>query len=180
MTNILVAFATKHNATAEIANALGDVLRQTDTFQVDIRPVETVEDITAYDAVVLGSAVYAGQWQSSAADFLKHHEQRLAQRPVWLFSSGPTGEGDPRTLMKGWTFPEALQPVADYIKPRDIALFHGKLDPRDLNFLERGIVKMVHAPTGDFRDWNVIREWASRIAQTLLEESDVSKAGVHD
>jgi menaquinone-dependent protoporphyrinogen oxidase len=180
MTNILVTYASKHNATAEIATAIGAVLRQSDTFHVDIRPVETVEDIAPYAAVVLGSAVYAGQWQSSAADFLKQHNQALARRPVWLFSSGPTGEGDPKTLVKGWTFPQALQPLADHIKPRDIAVFHGKLDPRDLNLLERGIVKMVHAPTGDFRDWTVIREWASSIVQTLLEEKDVSQADVHE
>jgi menaquinone-dependent protoporphyrinogen oxidase len=180
MTKILVAYATKHNSTAEIASAIGEILRQTATFQVEVQPMEAVEDLTPYDAVVLGSAVYVGQWQSKAADFLKKNEQRLARRPVWLFSSGPTGEGDPASLMKGWRFPETLQPVADFIKPRDIALFHGKLDPDDLNFFERGAVKMVKAPTGDFRDWDMIRQWASNIAKALLEEEKVSQETVHN
>jgi menaquinone-dependent protoporphyrinogen oxidase len=170
MINILVTYASKHNSTAEIAKAIGEVLQQANVSTVDIVPVENVEDIADYDAVILGSAVYAGQWQSNAANFLKKHEAELAQLPVWLFSSGPIGEGNPQDLLKGWKFPEALQPIASRIKPHDIALFHGNLDPTTLNPIERIVVKGVKAPTGDFRDWDVIRGWAYNIVQTLQGE----------
>jgi menaquinone-dependent protoporphyrinogen oxidase len=167
MTHILVTYASKHNATAEIACAIGEVIRQIDGSLVDVASVENVHDITPYDAVILGSAVYAGQWQKQAVDFLKQHETELAQRPVWLFSSGPVGEGDAKDLLNGWTFPEALQPVAERINPHDIILFHGSIDPLKLNFVERVVVKGIQAPTGDFRDWDVIRGWAYNIAQDL-------------
>jgi menaquinone-dependent protoporphyrinogen oxidase len=170
MTYILVTYASKHNSTAEIAKTIGEVLQQANASQVDLVPVENVEDITSYDAVILGSAVYAGQWQSKAGNFLKKHEAELSQRPVWLFSSGPIGEGDPKDLLKGWKFPEALLPIVERIKPQDIALFHGNLDPTKLNVMERIVVKGVKAPTGDFRDWNVIRGWAYNIVQTLQGE----------
>jgi menaquinone-dependent protoporphyrinogen oxidase len=117
--------------------------------------------------VVLGSAVYAGQWRKEAAAFLETHEQALAKRPVWLFSSGPTGEGDPVQLMKGWRFPEALQPIADRIQPRDIAFFHGVLDTSKLSLPEKLIVKALKAPIGDFRDWEAITTWAEGIAAAL-------------
>jgi menaquinone-dependent protoporphyrinogen oxidase len=171
MTKVLVAYASKHRSTAEIAQAIAEVLRQSPALEVDIRSVEIVGNVSTYDAVVLGSAVYAGQWQSVAAAFLRKHEAELARRPVWLFSSGPTGEGDPKTLMKGWNFPEQLQPLAERIRPRDIILFHGNLDPNRLNFLEQFVVKGVHAPMGDSRDWNMIRAWAAGIAQTLEAET---------
>ena len=29
----------------------------------------------------------------------------LSQKPVWLFSSGPTNEGDLEVLLEGWKFP---------------------------------------------------------------------------
>ncbi len=167
MTNVLVAYASKHQATAEIASFIGDVLRESGGISADVRAVETVQDLAGYDAVVLGSAVYIGQWQAAAANFLKEHEQALAERPVWLFSSGPTGEGDPATLLKGWEFPEALKPVAERIQPRDIALFHGHLDPARLSLLERIVVKGVRAPLTDSRDWDMIRAWAMRCAQAL-------------
>lgn len=174
MIRILVAYASKHQATAEIAETIGETLRQSNRFAVEVQPAEAVKDISGYEAVVLGSAVYAGQWQPAAADFLKEHELELAKRPVWLFSSGPTGEGDPQELMKGWNFPEALEPVLQQVKPREIAVFHGKLDPAQLSFFEKTIVKMVHAPMGDFREWDAIRQWAKGIAESLGEKASLT------
>jgi menaquinone-dependent protoporphyrinogen oxidase len=172
MRKILVTYASKHQSTAEIACAIGELLQQTQDFQVDIRSVGAVETLGAYDVVILGSAVYMGQWHPEAASFLKRHERELAHRPVWLFSSGPTGQGDPAMLLKGWEFPEALQAVAMRIKPRNIALFHGRLEPSELNFLEQSAIRLVHAETGDFRDWTTIRAWAESIAQALQNESN--------
>ena len=169
MPTVLVAYATKHHATAEIAEAIGEELRQAG-LKVDIRDVNTITSIAPYAAVVVGSAVYAGHWQPSAIQFLEAHEGELAQRPVWLFSSGPTGSGDPVSLMKGWSFPEGLKSLAERIGPRDIALFHGKIDPTRLNFLERAAVKMVKAPVEDSRDWKLIREWAHAVAYALQRD----------
>jgi menaquinone-dependent protoporphyrinogen oxidase len=168
---VLVTYASKHNSTAEIADTIGAVLQKLGVREVDIRPVDLVEDLTPYSIVVLGSAVYAGQWQSSAANFLKRHEQELTQRMVWLFSSGPTGKGDPSTLMKDWKFPQALEPVIARIQPQGIALFHGKLAPADLTYLERLLVKGIHAPIGDYRDWDMIRDWAAEIARTVMQKA---------
>jgi menaquinone-dependent protoporphyrinogen oxidase len=170
MITVLVAYASKHHSTAEIAEEIGTVLKLNDRINVDVRSVDTVEHIALYDAVIIGSAVYVGQWQTPAAKFLEQHAQELSDRPVWLFSSGPTGQGNPTDLMKGWKFPEGLQAFAEQIKPRDIAFFHGKLDPERLNFLERGTIKMVGAPVGDFRNWDMIHEWAAKIAQALTHE----------
>jgi len=167
---VLVAYATKHGATAEIAEKIGQVLREA-RLQVDVLPADRVDDLAPYGAVVLGSAVYAGQWRKDAVTFLEKNEAALAERPVWFFSSGPTGEGDPVALMDGWRFPGAQQPIADRIGPRDIAFFGGELDMEKLNFGERLLVKGIKAPVGDFRDWDVIRTWAETIAATLRVES---------
>jgi menaquinone-dependent protoporphyrinogen oxidase len=172
MIRVLVAYATKHNSTSEIASVIGQTLRQSGQIQVDVKQVENVHDITPYQAVVLGSAVYMGQWRDEAAELLKKHEQELAQRPVWLFSSGPIGAGDPKTLLKGWVFPEALQPYADHIKPRDTALFHGKLERDWMNLFEKAAITFVHASTGDSRDWDMIRNWASGIVEALVPTYD--------
>ena len=168
MTRVLIAYATKHYSTAEIALAIAEELRRFPQLQVDLESVEDVKSITPYDAVISGSAVYMGQWRAEAARFLAKYQHELAQCPVWLFSSGPVGVGDPKTLMKGWQFPETLQPFADTIKPRDIVLFHGKLEQDWLNLFEKATVKFVGAQTGDSRDWNMIRNWARGIAEVLV------------
>ena len=110
-----------------------------------------------------------GKWRKEAATFLQVNEKTLAERPVWLFSSGPTGEGDPVELLNGWRFPESLQPIADRIQPRDTAVFHGALDMKKLNLIEKFMIKNVKAPLGDFRDWDAITSWATAIADELKE-----------
>jgi menaquinone-dependent protoporphyrinogen oxidase len=167
--SVLIAYATKYGATAEIAEKIGQVLREAG-LATDVLPADRVGNVAAYKAIVLGSAVYAGQWRKEAATFLEANEKPLAGRPVWLFSSGPTGNGDPSQLMKGWRFPEAQQPIADRIKPRDIAFFHGVLDTNKLSLPEKLIVKGIKAPTGDFRDWDAITLWATGIAKALKQE----------
>lgn len=166
---ILVTYASKHGATAGIAEKIGEVLRE-EGLRVDVEPVDRVGDVGPYAAVVLGSAVYVGRWRKEAAQFLKNHEAELSARPVWLFSSGPTGEGDPVETMDGWRFPDNLQDVADRIEPRDVAVFLGAIDPGTLNLIERTAIKKVGAPIGDFRDWYAIADWARSIAASLHEE----------
>lgn len=165
---VLVAYATKYGATAEIAERIGEVLRRLG-LPTDVLPADRVGDLGAYQAVVLGSAVYIGQWRKEAAKFLKDNEEMLAGKPVWLFSSGPSGEGDPVELMQGWRFPGKLQPAADRIRPRDVTVFHGAVDVSKLNFLERWMLKNVQSPVGDFRDWEAITAWATAIAKELQE-----------
>jgi menaquinone-dependent protoporphyrinogen oxidase len=76
---VLVAYATKYGATAEIAERIGQVLRQAG-LDVDVLPVDRVDDLPSYKAVVLGSAVYIGAWRGAAARFLEANEGELAGR----------------------------------------------------------------------------------------------------
>jgi len=163
---VLVAYASKYGATEEIAQKIGQVLKDAG-FASDVLPADRVTDVGSYKAVVLGSAVYIGSWRKAAARFLKANEKALAERPLWLFSSGPTGKGDPVELVKGWRFPQALQPVADRVKPVEIVLFQGAVDSKKLGFIGRWMIKNVKAPIGDFRDWNAITVWAGTIAAKL-------------
>jgi menaquinone-dependent protoporphyrinogen oxidase len=165
---VLVTFATKHGATAEIAEKIGEVIEGAG-LPTDVKPVQDVKDLTPYSAVILGSAVYMGRWRKEAAKFLEKHEGALAERDVWLFSSGPTDEGDVEELMDGWTFPEGQKPIAERIKPHEIVVFHGELELDKLAFWEKMIIKNIKVPTGDFRDWGMITDWARGVADTLKE-----------
>jgi menaquinone-dependent protoporphyrinogen oxidase len=167
---ILVAYGTKYGATVGIAEKIGEALRDSG-FEADVTAAHRAGDLGQYAAVVVGSGVYIGGWRKEAANFLKANQEKLAGLPVWLFSSGPTGEGDPVELLKGWRFPEALQPVADHIKPRDIAVFAGAVDMKKLNPLERFMLNRMKTPVGDFRNWEAISAWAEAIAQALTPAS---------
>lgn len=168
---VLVAFASKYGNTAEIAERIGNVLREAG-LQTDVIPAKQVKKSTDYQAVVLGSAAYIGMWRKEAASFLKANKMDLAQKPVWLFSSGPTGEGDLEVLLEGWKLPSGLKPVADQIQPRNIVVFRGAVDLQKLNGLEKWMMNQVQAAEGDFRDWENIVAWAKMIADEILMEEE--------
>jgi len=87
---VLVAVASKHGATQEIAEAIGRVLAERGV-GADVMRVDDVTDATGYEAVVLGSAVYMGNWLEPARRFVEDHADELAAQPTWLFSSGRPG-----------------------------------------------------------------------------------------
>ena len=157
---VLVTAATRHGSTEEIAALIARVLRLRGMDTVEL-PAADVEDMSEYDAVVLGSAVYAGHWLAPATSLVSRFQAQLAELPVWLFSSGPVGF--PLTPAKA----EDMTGVVSAIGAIEHRLFAGKLDKSDLGRLERAMVRMVRAPEGDYRDFNEVSHWAAAIAETL-------------
>ena len=159
---ILVTYASKHGSTEEIAERIAATLRRSG-IDTDLQPVDIVRDIEPYTAVVLGSAIYYGSWLKEAREFVHRYETALAARPVWLFASGPLGvevkDAEPQ--------PKEFAEFQQSVKPRDPRVFFGALDHSQLSFMERMVIKGVRAPEGDFRDWDVIDEWAESIAHAL-------------
>ncbi|MCJ7567584.1 MAG: flavodoxin domain-containing protein [Anaerolineales bacterium] len=172
-THVLVTYASKYGATQEIAEEIGQVLNQAG-LPTDVLRINLVSDLSRYQAIVLGSAVYIGKWRKEAVRFLKANEKKLSGMPIWLFSSGPTGEGDPVELLNGWRLPMAIQPIVDRIKPRGISVFHGNVNVSKLNSIEKSILKNVEAPIGDFRNWDAIRSWANAVADDLSSSTVAS------
>jgi menaquinone-dependent protoporphyrinogen oxidase len=94
---ILVAVATRHGATREIAEHLatsvGSALTDAGVAaDVEVRDVELVPSVEGFDAVVLGSAVHLGKWLEPARGFAESFSDALRWLPVWLFSHGPAAE----------------------------------------------------------------------------------------
>jgi menaquinone-dependent protoporphyrinogen oxidase len=123
---------------------------------------DRVGDLESTDAVVLGSAVYAGRWMKTMRQMVEREGEELATRPVWLFSSGPIG--DPP---KPEEDPVDVAPIIEATGAREHRIFSGKLDRKVLNFGERAIANAFKVPDGDFRDWHEVKEWALGIAQEL-------------
>src|SRR2546423_14354057 len=78
--HVLVTVASRHGSTREIADAIAQELRMPG-IDADVRHVEEVPDLNSYDAVVLGSAIYMGNWESEANQFLQRHQSRLLTIP---------------------------------------------------------------------------------------------------
>ncbi|MGH8952212.1 MAG: flavodoxin domain-containing protein [Acidimicrobiia bacterium] len=158
---VLLSTASKHGSTTEIGRAIADVLTEEGIDARHIAPDDVV-DLDGYDAVVLGSAVYAGHWMKAMKELTDRLAPGLFARPVWLFSSGPIG--DPPKHDEN---PVDVGPILEATGARAHFLFAGKLDRKTLSFGEKAIVAAFKAPEGDFRDWDEIRDRAGAIAAEL-------------
>jgi menaquinone-dependent protoporphyrinogen oxidase len=169
---VLVAYASKHGATEGIAERIGEDLRA-DGLEVDVRPASDAKHPEEYDAFVIGSAAYAMHWMKEASSFVKRNKSLLADRPTWLFSSGPLGTD--RIDKEGNDVVEASVPKEAgefaFLHPRDHHVFFGALDFDKLGFTGRMLKKMPATrdaiPEGDFRDWDDVDQWAHGIGRDL-------------
>jgi len=162
--NVLIAIASRHHATVEIAERIAAVLRSRGfgVDLVDAEPSRWLDD--EHDAYIIGSAIYLDRWLRSARRFVAENETVLARHPVWLFSSGPLGEPPRATLDADAS--HSLVGTSE-VAPVEHHVFGGRLRPDGLGPVERAVAGVIGAPEGDFRDWEDVDHFARDIADTL-------------
>jgi menaquinone-dependent protoporphyrinogen oxidase len=160
---VLVAYASKHGSTAEIAEAVAAELRDRG-LAADCVEAGSVDELDGYEAVVLGSAVYMKRWRGDARHFLRSHAKELAELPFWVFSSGPTG--DPAEDNAAWQEPKRTIAKAEKLGVRDHVVFGGRISPES-GRMAKSMVEGTPEEYRDRRDWDEIRAWAAGIAAEL-------------
>lgn len=165
---VLVAFASRHGSTEEIALELGRCLAEGDC-RPTVRAADLAVRIESFDAVIVGSAIYMGRWLAEAREFLATHRSNLRTRPTWLFASGPVGD-PPRPEADASDGPA----FANEIGAVEYRRFNGRLDHSRLSFPEKAAVALVGAPEGDYRDWTAIRTWGAGIAADISMRNPAS------
>ena len=158
---VLVSAASKHGATKEIGDHIVETIRQRG-FDVTVAEPNDAKPDAGYDAIVLGSAVYAGHWLKEAKALAGRIADSDPRPPVWAFSSGPLG--DPP---KPEEDPVDVAGIVALVAPIEHRIFAGRIDKSELGFGDRAIMVAVRAPAGDFRNWDEIAAWADGIADTL-------------
>ena len=161
---ILVAYASKHGSTAEIAEAVADEIRRYGV-EADLVEAGAVKDLAPYAGVVLGSAVYMKRWRPSARRLLGHLEGRLGDRPLWIFSSGPVGDAE---FDPDWCEPAHVLARAQRLNLRDHVIFGGRVPQDPGNFVERAMLRNTPPDQHDKRDFDAIRSWAREVAGAFV------------
>jgi len=161
---VLVAYASRHEATAEIAAAIARELNAAGC-AAEVSEARAVASLAGVDAAVIGSALYLGRWDDSALRLLRRERAALARIPTWLFSSGPVGDGTATARPGRLPQPEEVAALAGEIGARTTT-FGGRVDPDEAGF---DLQIMANAGlAGDWRDFGRIRAWARGIAVDVL------------
>jgi len=167
--NVLVTYATKSGSTIEVARSIGNTLSNAE-IQVTVKPVDEIENIEVYDAVLIGSPIINGKCMKEVKNFVKAHNSSLSQKQVAyfitcmrlsqmadkpipdvpIFVDPAFGNPKPRNEMN---FPEKSHPVSMYlrailtmskdIKPVNIAFFRGVLDYSTIGFIMTLLFKLM-------------------------------------
>lgn len=160
----LVIYGTRAGSTAEVADHIGKSLAEAG-WSADVKSVRNVRDVKGYQAVIIGSGVRAGRLYSEIRGFVTAHRTELQEVPVAYFVVCMTLREDTPEGRK--TADAYLDPLRAVVKPVDVGLFAGKMDPARLDSLGRVMQKVRGMPVGDFRDWKAIGDWATALAPRL-------------
>ena len=168
---ILVAYTSRFGTTGEIAQAIGEVLRDNDT-TVDTRRIQDVSSLSGYDAVVIGSAIQYDRWIPEATRFVTTHQDTLARLPVALFFAClAASRHDEKARNQVKRYSDGLRAAFPRVKPLGVAGFAGALDYGKMSFLmrlgARAVMAFMRVNECDYRDWEAIRSWATDIKQAI-------------
>jgi menaquinone-dependent protoporphyrinogen oxidase len=164
--DVLVAYASRHGSTRGVAERVAARLEEHGS-RAHVRPVDQLDDMDEYDAVVFGSPVYDGAWLPEAERFVRANVDELAGRQVWLFSVGTFGDRKRvfGPLMK--KEPKGIASIRQALHPRDYRVFAGVIDRHQWPLASRLFYRALGGRLGDNRDWPEIDAWAERIAHAL-------------
>jgi len=168
VSRVLVAYATRAGATAEVASAIAEVLRAAH-HEVDLAPITEVRDLADYAGLVLGSAINAGKGFASFQTFVTRHVPGSGAVPVAYFVVCATLAQ--HTAANRASVLAYLDPIVALNEPASIGLFAGRVEARRLNLLLRAVLREMKAPEGDWRDWAAIRAWAADLPAAMFHRT---------
>lgn len=177
MTNkVLVTYASGAGSTIGVADAIHQTLANAG-LNVDLRPMQTVDDITPYTAVVAGSAIRWDRWLPEAVQFIKRHQTALRQKPfaAFLVCMAMSVQHERQRKQALATASGYLKPIRAMVPTVSEGLFAGTLTLSKLPLLYQIPFKMVILTglfkEGDYRDWDAIQRWAEKLPDRLQQMS---------
>jgi len=178
---VLVAFASTHGSTQEVAGVVAASLRERG-LAVEVRRAREVRSLDGYDAVVLGAPLYMFRLHKDALRFLARHQETLSDGlPVAIFAGGPFAAEDGKAGVDEGVWQEVRKQLEQemvrfpWLRPVAVEVIGGKFDPSRLRFPWNLLPALRNMPPSDLRDWEAIRAWAGRLALALQSERAIER-----
>lgn len=182
MKNILVAYASPHGSTAEIAAFMGRTFEAYD-IDVTVLHADDVRTVEGYDAFIIGSAIHNSMWLPSLSRLMFRFERELYKKPTYLFITCllVMEVGGREKALNSFVWQEALNKLN--IPRKNTQAFAGKLNWSQITGDEKWIIRATYKGdelpslvNGDYRNWQEIAAWVHDIAGQLHLPPDLSQS----
>jgi menaquinone-dependent protoporphyrinogen oxidase len=158
---VLVTYGSKRGGTEGLAQMVAKALRGSG-HEAEVRRAEEIDGLEAWDAVVVGGALYAARWHRAARRFVQRHVDELREMPVWFFSSGPLDD----SATQGEIAPtRQVSRLMEQVNARGHVTFGGRLEANAQGFVAQAMAK--NGRVGDWRDEEDVSAWAHGVASEL-------------
>ncbi len=189
MNKILITYFSESGSTRETADIIAKQLLN-DGINVDVRSVKDVEQISDYEAIIIGTPNWYGKPVPKVKKFLKKHQNELGKIPAAFFftclslseiaAEAPPAfpiykdpifdqQAKPLNEMTSWEKSHAaslyirnLAKIAPELKPATMAFFKGRLDFKRLSFFNRMIMKFITLINKEIREGEYLNHEAIR------------------
>jgi menaquinone-dependent protoporphyrinogen oxidase len=172
--HILLAYASIHGSSAEVADYMGRILRQSG-LTATVADIGAIKDLTPYDAVVLGAPIHGGIWVKPMMLFVQQHQAVLRQKlaATWLTCIRVLEENGTQHVRQHYILPD----FTTYSLLIPMGIFAGKLDLKSVSYEEQWLLnarydgeRVVDHLKGDFRDWGAIHQWTMSLVNTFIQQ----------
>lgn len=172
MANILVVYSTTDGHTLKICQRLRQVIEQ-QTHRVKLVSIndESGLDLKLFDKIVIGASIRYGKHRPEIYDFIRRNEKVLQNKPSAFFSVNVVARKPEKNSPETNPYMRQFQDQASW-KPKELAVFAGKLDYQKCSFLDRHIIRLVmwmtkgptHSNTvAEFTNWETVEAFGQRV-----------------
>jgi menaquinone-dependent protoporphyrinogen oxidase len=181
MAHMLLVYGTTEGHTAQIADRMAAAIRA-DGHTVEMHDAKEVrkQSVTsAFDAIIVGGSVHAGEYQSAVREFVKRNRELLERVPSAFFSVSLTAaDADAEAETETQTTLDKFFRETGW-RPQRVEVIAGALVYTQYNVFIRHLIRLIAKQHGrteldtsrdyDFTDWEAVERFARSFAAAIAE-----------
>lgn len=183
MNKIIILYGSSYGSTAEVAIRIGEILKEDGVGSHVYNLKDIMNDknfnLEDYRGIILGSGIYAGQWNKGAKKFMKTYSEKIKERNLSFGMFVLCGEASKPSKIPELKKRFIEEKLNKYnVKSQLCEVFGGVVDLSEDTNLGRftlKLLKMINkkdpnvklGQRNDFRDWDQIRVFTEDFSNIL-------------
>ena len=174
MKKIVIIYSTTDGHTREICSHLLKIIERENN-EVTLTPIENANgvELNKFNIIVIGASIRYGKHSKNVYEFIRHNQHILDKKPNAFFSVNVVARKPDKNRPE--TNPYLIKFLSQISwKPKELAVFAGKIDYQKYKVLDRLMIRMImwitNGPTDpktniEFTDWNQVNIFGQLISK---------------